>query len=44
MAQKTFSMGEARKAIASSIEPVFGFVIGLVRSDLALGRFALAGV
>jgi hypothetical protein len=44
MAQRTVSMGEARRAIARSIEPAFDFVVELVWNDGVLGRFALAGV
>ena len=42
--QRKVSVAEVRKTIASSLGTAFGFVIGLVWSQVVLGGFAVAGV
>jgi hypothetical protein len=41
--ERTISMGEVRKTIASSLGGAFGFVIALVWSNVVLGGIALTG-
>ena len=42
--ERKLSVAEVRKTIASSLGTAFGFVIGLVWSQVVLGGFTVAGV
>ncbi len=42
--ERTISVSEVRKTVATSLGTAFGFVIGLVWSQVVLGGFAVAGI
>jgi len=42
--EKKLSVAEVRKTVAASLGTAFGFVIGLVWSQVVLGGFATAGI
>ncbi|TLZ53375.1 MAG: hypothetical protein E6K18_00260 [Methanobacteriota archaeon] len=42
--EKKVSVAEVRKTVASSLGAAFGFVIGLLWSQVVLGGFAVAGI
>lgn len=44
MADKQLSMAEMRKTIATSLGAAFGFVIGLLWSNVVLSGIATAGI
>ena len=42
--ERKISVAEVRKTISSSLAAAFGFVIGLVWSQVVLGGFAVGGI